>query len=109
MSEPQILFVYIPCGSSEEAHTIGRTLVEERLAACVNIFKGPYSIFRWEGKMTEQNEILLLAKTRAVLFERLSSRVQSLHASKTSCIAAIPVQHVNAAYASWILDETHAE
>jgi periplasmic divalent cation tolerance protein len=104
-----ILFVYIPCGSMDEAKKIGRTLVEERLAACANIFNGHHSIFRWEGKIEEQEEVLLIAKSRATLFERLSSRVQSLHASKTSCIAAIPVQHVNAAYASWILDETKAE
>jgi periplasmic divalent cation tolerance protein len=104
-----IIFVYIPCGSMDEAKKIGRTLVDERLAACANIFNGHLSIFRWEGKVEEQEEFLLIAKSRTSSFERLSSRVQSLHAYKTSCIAALPVLHVNAAYASWILDETNAE
>ena len=104
-----IIFVYIPCASMDEAKKIGRALVEERLAACANIFNGPHAIYRWQGKMETGDEFLLVAKTRTALFDRLSSRVQSLHSYKTPCIAALPVSQVNAAYASWILEETQAE
>ncbi|MBI3418509.1 MAG: divalent-cation tolerance protein CutA [Proteobacteria bacterium] len=102
----EIIFIYIPCSSLDEAKKIGRALVEERLAACANVFNGPHSIYHWEGKVEEANEALLIAKTRAAHYDRVAARARALHSYKIPCIAALPVQQLNEAYAAWILKET---
>jgi periplasmic divalent cation tolerance protein len=108
MTTPDILFVYVTCGSQDEAKKIGRAVVEEKLAACANIFNGPHAIYPWKGKMEEADEFLLLLKTRAALFDALAARVKSLHSYDVPCIAALPITQINEAYASWILKETEA-
>ncbi|MFQ5974489.1 MAG: divalent-cation tolerance protein CutA, partial [Alphaproteobacteria bacterium] len=57
-------FAYITCASAEEARRIGRVLVEERLAACANMIGGMRSIYRWQGQLEEDEETILIAKTR---------------------------------------------
>ena len=63
---------YMTAASVEEAKTIGRALVEERLAACVNVVPGMVSVYRWEGALEEAEEAVLIAKTRVALFEALT-------------------------------------
>lgn len=104
-----VIFVYIPCASKEEAEKIGRALVDEKLAACVNILGASRSIYIWDGKREESDEVVLLAKTRGALFEKLQARVLSLHSYKTPCIAALPVEKLNDSFESWILKQTEAD
>ncbi|HLR26650.1 MAG TPA: divalent-cation tolerance protein CutA, partial [Fodinibius sp.] len=68
--------VYITTGSKEEAQSIGRKLVEEKLAACVNIVDGMESIYRWEGKIVEDQETILIAKTPYHNVKDLTKRVK---------------------------------
>ncbi|MFH1755217.1 MAG: divalent-cation tolerance protein CutA [Candidatus Latescibacterota bacterium] len=73
----QVVFITSP--NSEEAHKIAETLVEERLAACVNIIAGCRSIYRWKGKIVTDDEVLMIAKTHSARFERFKERVSELH------------------------------
>jgi periplasmic divalent cation tolerance protein len=99
-------FVYMTAGSREEARRIGRTLVEERLAACVNILDGMNSLYWWQGAVQDEQETVLIAKTRAELLERLTERVKSLHSYSCPCVVALPIEGGNPAFLQWIAEET---
>ncbi len=83
----EILFVYITCGDAEEARRIGRALVEERLAACVNI-RPHEAIYRWNGQVETADEAAMLAKTTRAGYAALEARVRALHSYTLPCIAA---------------------
>jgi len=100
------LFVYITCASLDEAKTIGRALVEARLAACVNILPGMTSLYWWQGRIEEGQETVLIAKTRDTLLEALTAKVKALHSYTCPCVVAFPVHAGNADYVNWIEAET---
>lgn len=107
MSEPNAArMVYVTAGSPEEARAIGRTLVEERLAACVNVLDLVTSLYRWQGELCEDRETVLIAKTRAELVDALTERVLALHGYDCPCVAAFPIVGGNARFLDWIADET---
>lgn len=99
-------FVYMTMASVEQAQKIGRVLVEERLAACVNILSPMQSIYRWEGKIVEDTEAVLVAKSRDGLIDRLTARVKDLHSYAVPCVVALPIVQGNADYLRWIAAET---
>ena len=99
---------YITAGSMDVARSIGRALVGERLAACVNIIPGMTSIYEWEGSVDEDSEIVVLAKTRAELVEPLTRRVIELHDYDLPCVVAIPLAGGNQPFLDWIEDCTQA-
>ena len=101
-----MIFVYITAGSPEEARTIGRALVEDRLAACVNIMDGMTSIYRWNGALEEGCETVLIAKTRNELFNELAARVKAMHSYSVPCIVEIPLGRIDAGYLGWLTAET---
>jgi periplasmic divalent cation tolerance protein len=98
--------LYITCGSGDEATMIARTVVEERLAACGNIIDAMRSIYRWEGKVSEDEETVLILKTTAERVETLTARVKALHSYDLPCVVEIPLGGGNAAYFDWIAAET---
>jgi periplasmic divalent cation tolerance protein len=100
--------VYITCASDAQAETIGRALVAERLAACVNIVPGMRSIYRWQGAIEEARETVLIAKTRAGLVAQLGERVRQLHSYAVPCVVALAVTEGNAEYLAWLAAETGA-
>src|SRR5580658_8403206 len=97
---------YIVVPSREVAEKIARALVEEKLAACVNILAGMRSIYRWKGKVEAANEVVLIAKSRAELFDRLEKRVKELHPYECPCIVAWPIEAGHQPYLDWIAKET---
>ena len=99
-------FIYMTMASVEQARKIGRALVEDRLAACVNIVAPVESIYRWEGKLVEATEAVLVAKSRDVLVERLTARVKELHSYSVPCVVALPIVQGNADFLRWIGEET---
>lgn len=101
-----LYFVYITTSNYEEAHTIGKFLVKEHLAACVNIIKGMNSIYWWEGQIQEDSEIVLIAKTTEEKMEALTNRVKEMHSYSCPCIIAVPIVDGNEEYLSWIRKET---
>ncbi len=102
----EFVFAYITAGSRDEALRIGRALVDERLAACANILDGMTSIYRWQGAVEEATETVLIAKTRAELFDRLAARVRDLHSYEVPCVIELKVGRGNPAYLDWLRDET---
>ena len=100
------LFAYITARDAEEARRIGKILVSERLAACVNILPEMESHYGWEGKMESARETVLIAKTRADLREDLAERVRDLHTAEIPCVVFLPVSGGNPDYLDWIAAET---
>jgi periplasmic divalent cation tolerance protein len=97
--------VLVTAGSADEAQTIGYALVDERLAACVNILLATRSIFRWEGEVHKEHEVLMIIKTRRGLFQRLSQRVTELHSYDVPEIIALPLEASSPAYLSWLTEQ----
>jgi periplasmic divalent cation tolerance protein len=102
MDEPKAYWVYITAGSIEEGRALGRKLVEERLAACVNLFPEMISIYEWEGNLQQDQEVALVAKTSVDRFEALKSKIVELHSYDCPCIIALPVMAGHGAYLNWI-------
>ena len=100
------VLIYITVSCREEAGKIGALLVEERLAACVNIIEGMSSIYRWEGRIHMETEVVVIAKTVAALIEKLILRVKSIHSYKVPCIVSLPITGGNPDFLKWIEDET---
>ncbi len=100
MSEAIVVLVTLP--SMEEAQSLGRTLVEERLVACANLLPPIRSIYRWEGEVQEGNEVLVLLKSTTARFEALRARVVELHPYACPEVIALPVQQGHEPYLRWI-------
>jgi periplasmic divalent cation tolerance protein len=98
------ILVLTTTGSEEEAKKIGRGLVERRLAACVNIVPRVTSIYRWQGKIEEAEEYLLIIKTSSENFSQISAAIKELHSYGVPECVAIPIADGSAAYLSWIAD-----
>ena len=105
-AQAPLRFVYMTTPDREVARRIGRTLVEERLAACVNVLDGMESIYWWEGALEEAREAVLIAKTRGDLLEALTARVKALHPYTCPCVVALPIVGGHAAYLDWLVAET---
>ena len=98
--------LYVTCGGREEALKIGRALVEERLAACVNVLSPHTAVYRWEGKVQEDAETGLLLKTRRELIDRATARIKALHSYTVPCVVALPIVGGNPDFLAWIAAET---
>ncbi|MBA3710696.1 MAG: divalent-cation tolerance protein CutA [Planctomycetes bacterium] len=98
--------VYITCESDAQAEAIGRALVAERLAACVNLIPGMRSWYWWKGSIEAARETVLIAKTRVALVPDLSARVRQLHSYAVPCVVAIPISDGNPDYLAWLSAET---
>src|SRR5512135_367101 len=100
------IIVLITASSNDEAAKVGTALVEDHLAACVNIVPGIRSMFFWEGKVRDEQEVLLLCKSRQQLLDELISRVKELHSYAVPEILALPVIGGSSDYLSWLRDTT---
>jgi len=96
------IVVYITAPNEEEAAKIARALVEKRLVGCVNIIKGIRSIYRWEGKIEDDAEVLMVAKTQRHNFKSLEKSVKDLHSYAVPEIIAIPVIEGSDVYLRWL-------
>ena len=88
------------------ATALARALVEEGLAACVNLVPGVRSIYRWEGKLQEDEEVLCLIKTRPAVFDRARARILALHPYEVPEILAFAVDDGSPAYLDWLRKST---
>jgi periplasmic divalent cation tolerance protein len=100
------LVVLVTAPTAEKAAELARALVEERLAACGNVIAGLRSIYRWEGKVQDDAEALLLLKTTRGRFEALRERVLALHPYQVPEVIALAVDAGSAPYLAWIAAET---
>lgn len=102
----EAIVVLISVASRQEADRIAHRLVEDRLAACVNIVPQVRSLFTWEGKLSEEDEVLLVVKSRRSRFRELTGAVKKLHSYSVPEIIALPILEGNADYLQWINDVT---
>ncbi|NJD69276.1 MAG: cytochrome C biogenesis protein CcdA [Candidatus Methylomirabilota bacterium] len=96
------IVVLITAGSTQEAETIGKTLVESRLAACVNIVTGVSSLFQWQGVIERQKEALLVVKSRSELLPSIIKVVKGVHSYTVPEVIAIPILDGSPDYLAWV-------
>jgi periplasmic divalent cation tolerance protein len=101
--------VLCTCPDATTAGTLARTLVEERLAACVNAIGGVASTYRWNGAVETADEVLLVIKTTSERLEAMQARLVAAHPYEVPEIVAIEPAAGFAPYLAWIADETRAE
>ena len=100
------IVILITAPSEEVAGTIAKTLVGAQLAACANIIRNIRSIYRWQGNIEDDTEVLMIVKTRRELFSLLEQKVRELHPYTTPEIIALPITDGSKAYLSWLHAET---
>jgi len=103
-SDPVVIL--ITCKDATEAERIAGSLVDKRLIACGNITTGITSIFQWKGKIENDQEVLLIAKSRNEIMEGIIAEVKNLHSYETPEIIAIPIVSGSSEYLEWIAAET---
>ncbi|MBI3145538.1 MAG: divalent-cation tolerance protein CutA [Pseudogulbenkiania sp.] len=106
MSENKCLLVLCNTPDLDTASRIARQLVEERLAACVNLLPAVCSVYRWQGKIEEANEVPLLIKTTLQAYPRLERRLKELHPYEVPEIVACDIVAGLPAYLTWVAGET---
>ena len=99
---PEPIVVLVTCGSEEEALKIANALVEGHLAACVSLVSPIRSIYRWEGKIWDEKEWLLIIKTQKERFEELEKKVKSVHSYSVPEIISLPVGEGSLPYLNWL-------
>lgn len=107
--EPSVRVVLVTAPDEDVAAKLGRTLVEERLIACANLIPKIRSIYRWEGAIHDEPEVLLVMKTQAAQVEPLIARVKSLHRYQVPEVLAVPVEQGLGSYLDWVMAETTPE
>jgi periplasmic divalent cation tolerance protein len=100
------IVVLVTCSSLDEAEGIANILIEQKLAACVNVIPEIKSTFLWEKKLSKEKEVLLIAKTRGELFEPLAQQVKKLHSYDLPEIIALPIEAGSKDYLDWIKQAT---
>ncbi|MEW6002495.1 MAG: divalent-cation tolerance protein CutA [Nitrospirota bacterium] len=100
------IIVFITAPIEDEAAKIARALVEDRLAGCVNIVKDVRSIYSWEGKIEDEPEVLMIAKTQKTLFDSLVKKVRELHSYTVPEIIAMPIVEGSEDYLKWLEEVT---
>ena len=99
-----VVSVYAVFASADEAERIGRAVVEERLAACINILPAVRSIYRWRGAIEQADEVAAILKTTAAGADALMTRIAALHSYDVPCIVTWPIDKVLGSYAEWVED-----
>ncbi len=102
MSQLPPLLILNTCPNQETADAIATALVEERLAACVNILPGIQSVYRWQGKTEQETELLLIIKARADALDKIKRRIVELHPYELPEVIAVPIGGGLEQYLEWI-------
>ncbi len=96
--------ILVTAATRRECRKIAQNLVEARLAACVNITQNIQSIYRWEGKIADEKEFLLLIKSSRELFPRIKAAISKLHSYRTPEIICLPIIDGSQEYLQWVSD-----
>jgi periplasmic divalent cation tolerance protein len=105
-ADPSIVTVYCLFADKEEAQRIGRLVVEESLAACVNILAPCRSVYRWNGAVEEASEVPALFKTTDRVADRLVERIALLHSYDVPAVTVWPIDRALGDYADWVARST---
>jgi periplasmic divalent cation tolerance protein len=107
MTDKRIVFT--TAGSEEEAQKIAHHLVENRMAACVNIVPQIFSIYRWQGKVDDVREWLLIIKTTAAAFENVHQAIAELHSYELPECICLAIEDGSPNYLQWIAESVAAD
>ena len=99
-----VVSLYAVFANAEEAERIGRAVIEERLAACINILAPVRSIYRWKGEIETAEEVAAILKTSADAAGPLMTRIAGLHSYDVPCIVTWPIDKILGSYAQWVED-----
>jgi len=99
-----VVSVYAIFADAEEAERIGRAMVDERLAACINILGPVHSIYRWKGAVESAEEVAAIFKTTEESAGLLITRIAALHSYDVPCVVAWPIDKILGGYAGWVED-----
>ena len=97
--------VYITVPSEDVGATLAKSLLEDRLIACANMITGVRSLYRWEGRLNDDPEVIIIAKTTALLVDELISRVKEQHPYECPCVVSLEIKEGNPDFLSWINSE----
>jgi len=106
MNKKAYIIISITASSEQEARKIATILVNEKLVACVNIIPKIHSIYWWENKVCQEDEVMLTAKSTQTLFSAIIERVKSLHSYKVPEIISFPILEGSPEYLNWIEEVT---
>lgn len=104
----RVLVVLTTVGNEDDAARLATALVERRLVACVNVLSGVRSIYRWQGALQDDRELLLLLKTTAARLDEVTAALGALHPYEVPEIVALEAASVAPAYAAWLRDAVGA-
>ncbi|MFA5771588.1 MAG: divalent-cation tolerance protein CutA [Thermoplasmata archaeon] len=106
MRKPQVVIIYTTTKDVKEAKKIGKTLVDRKLAACVNIIPKMNSVYRWKGSVEEAKEAVLLVKTTDSNVEKVKKSIVKMHSYELPCILVFPVESGLGSYLKYIVDNS---
>ena len=106
MDKKSAIIIFITASSEEEAKKVATALVNKKLVACVNIIPKIHSIYWWEGKVCQDDEVMLISKSKQSLFPAIMDRVKSLHSYKVPEIISFPISEGLPEYLNWIEEVT---
>ena len=97
-----VISVYAIFADADEAERIGRAVIEDRLAACINILPDVRSIYRWQGELESADEVAAIFKTTTYQVDALITRIAGLHSYDVPCIVTWPIDKILGSYADWV-------
>lgn len=100
----KVITVLCTAGTEENAYKLAETLINENLAACINVVPGVVSFYKWKGTLNRDQEWLLIIKTVEELFDQLEKRIKELHEYSIPEIIALPVEHGSKEYLQWVVE-----
>ncbi len=100
------VFIYSTFPTAESAEAAGGALVDQGLAACVNILPGMTSIYRWEGKRQRESEVVMIIKTTAALADRVITETRKMHPYTNPALVVLPLSGGSTDFVDWILEQT---
>jgi periplasmic divalent cation tolerance protein len=106
MHESDVSFVYVTAPDMGEAESLAEMLVENQLAACVNILPGMRSVYRWQGRVEREDEVVLVAKTRSELVDDLTRAIADEHSHEVPCVVSWPIENGHPDFLDWVITQT---
>src|SRR5262249_34331584 len=102
----EFCFLYSTFPDAAAAHKVARALIEEKLAACVNVYPPMTSFYVWQGKANEETEVAAFIKTRRALVDKATDAARALHPYTTPCFLVLPIEGGNSDYLAWAREQT---
>ena len=106
MVTTELSLIYVTCSNKDEAKKIAKKLVSLKLVACANVIKDIESVYEYKGKLHDDNEAILLLKTKSTLFKDIKNKVIELHSYDLPCIIEIPIRNSHKKFMNWIISNT---